>query len=129
MGEPVKIVDLARNLIRLSGHSIEDIGVSFTGIRPGEKLFEELLNPDEANERQVYPKIYIGKTSRLPIGEIEDVAANYARADRYALREWLLSLANDREQPAAAVAAASERVQDVTAVQPPQAVPLVTVTS
>ena len=43
MGEPVRIVDLARDLITLSGHSLDDIAIEFTGLRPGEKLFEELL--------------------------------------------------------------------------------------
>src|SRR5690625_2397546 len=47
MGEPIRIVDLATNLINLSGFSIEEIGLEFTGIRPGEKLFEELLDQDE----------------------------------------------------------------------------------
>ncbi|WP_431197599.1 polysaccharide biosynthesis protein [Staphylococcus equorum] len=61
MSKPVKIVDLAKNLIRLSGYKEEDIGVEFSGIRPGEKLFEELLNKDEIHPEQVYEKIYRGK--------------------------------------------------------------------
>jgi FlaA1/EpsC-like NDP-sugar epimerase len=61
MSKPVKIVDLAKNLIRLSGYKEEDIGIEFSGIRPGEKLFEELLNKDEIHSEQVYEKIYRGK--------------------------------------------------------------------
>ncbi|ERH34508.1 polysaccharide biosynthesis protein EpsC [Staphylococcus equorum UMC-CNS-924] len=63
MGEPVKIVDLARDLIRLSGKKEEDIGIEYSGIRPGEKLFEELLNENEVHPKQVYEKIYRGKVS------------------------------------------------------------------
>src|SRR5699024_4339598 len=63
MGEPVKIVDLAKNLIRLSGKKEEDIGIEFSGIRPGEKLFEELLNENEIHSEQVYEKIYRGKVN------------------------------------------------------------------
>ncbi|PEU67210.1 hypothetical protein CN386_29615, partial [Bacillus cereus] len=55
MGEPVKIVDLAKNLIKLSGYQVEDIGIKFSGIRPGEKLFEELLTDNEVHEKQIYP--------------------------------------------------------------------------
>ncbi len=43
MGEPVRIADLARDLIRLAGHSVDDVGIVFSGLRPGEKLYEELL--------------------------------------------------------------------------------------
>lgn len=70
MGKPVKIVDLAKNLIRLSGYSEEDIGIEYSGIRPGEKLFEELLNKNEVHPEQVYEKIYRGKTNSVKIEEI-----------------------------------------------------------
>lgn len=63
MGEPVRIVDLAKNLIKLSGKKEEDIGIVYSGIRPGEKLYEELLNEDEVHSNQVYEKIYRGKVS------------------------------------------------------------------
>ncbi|GEP83663.1 capsular polysaccharide biosynthesis protein [Staphylococcus piscifermentans] len=65
MGKPVKIIDLAKNLIRLSGFKEEDIGIEFSGIRPGEKLFEELLKEDEIHPEQVYEKIYRGKVSEV----------------------------------------------------------------
>lgn len=71
MGKPVKIVDLAKNLIRLSGFKEEDIGIEFSGIRPGEKLFEELLNKDEIHPEQVYEKIYRGKVKETDIKEVE----------------------------------------------------------
>ncbi|XOI49120.1 putative polysaccharide biosynthesis protein EpsC [Mammaliicoccus lentus] len=71
MGKPVKIVDLARNLIKLSGHKEEDIGIEFSGIRPGEKLYEELLNKDEIHPKQVYDKIYRGKTKSIHGKEIK----------------------------------------------------------
>lgn len=73
MGEPVKIVDLAKNLIHLSGKKEEDIGIEFTGIRPGEKLFEELLNENEVHPEQVYEKIYIGKVNTIEYSMISDL--------------------------------------------------------
>ncbi|PPA69244.1 polysaccharide biosynthesis protein [Jeotgalibacillus proteolyticus] len=99
MGEPVKIVDLAKNLIKLSGNSLNDIDIEFTGIRPGEKLFEELLKKEEIREEQIYPKIYIGKTADLYIEEIEQIVATYSSLSREELRETLLVLAN-RKRPA-----------------------------
>jgi FlaA1/EpsC-like NDP-sugar epimerase len=99
MGEPVKIVDLAKNLIKLSGYAIDEIGVEFTGVRPGEKLFEELLKEDEVHEEQVYPKIYIGKTAKLYLEEIEEVISTYSNLDKEILREKLLNIANNNVIP------------------------------
>jgi len=61
MGEPVKILDLAESLIRLSGYEpYRDIGIKFVGLRPGEKLFEELLMDEEGLNRTDNQKIFIG---------------------------------------------------------------------
>ncbi|WP_066067764.1 polysaccharide biosynthesis protein [Neobacillus soli] len=94
MGDPVKIVDLAKNLIKLSGNSIDEIGIEFTGMRPGEKLFEELLKEDEVHEEQIYPKIYIGKTSELYLEEIEEIISTYTDLEHVEIRERLIKLAN-----------------------------------
>ncbi|VUC67792.1 capsular polysaccharide synthesis enzyme Cap8D [Macrococcoides caseolyticum] len=73
MGEPVKIVDLAKNMIRLCGFSENDIAIEYTGIRPGEKMYEELLNKEEINPEKVYPKIFIGKSKVIDYEEIENL--------------------------------------------------------
>lgn len=61
MGDPVKIVDLARNMIQLSGFSEDQIGISFTGLRPGEKLYEELLTDSEFSRPTHHPKIRVAR--------------------------------------------------------------------
>ncbi|RIM99192.1 polysaccharide biosynthesis protein [Staphylococcus shinii] len=76
MGKPVKIVDLAKNLIRLSGKKEEEIGIEFSGIRPGEKLYEELLNKNEIHPQQVYEKIYRGKVSTNQYEDLNDFIVN-----------------------------------------------------
>lgn len=62
MGQPVKIVDLAKNLIRLSGYTLGvDIEIKYTGLRPGEKLYEEILMEEEGLENTENEKIHVGK--------------------------------------------------------------------
>jgi FlaA1/EpsC-like NDP-sugar epimerase len=65
MGEPVKIVDLARDMIRLSELSESDIRIVYTGLRPGEKLFEELLADDEHTRATPHPKLRIAKAREV----------------------------------------------------------------
>lgn len=96
MGEPVKIMDLAKNLIKMSGHTLDDIDIEVTGMRPGEKLFEELLKDDEVHDKQVYPKIYVGKTATLYIEEIHDIISSFSEMQKDELRMRLLDLANHR---------------------------------
>ncbi len=65
MGEPVRIADLARELIRLSGPSAADVRIEFTGLRPGEKLYEELLADDEATLPTPHPKLRIARAGAV----------------------------------------------------------------
>lgn len=86
MGEPVKIADLARLMIRLSGSDETRIRVEFTGLRPGEKLYEELLADDE---------------STLPTPHAKLRIAQARKADPEALAEWLQWLCGPRQDEAA----------------------------
>ncbi|NLP51836.1 nucleoside-diphosphate sugar epimerase/dehydratase [Bacillus sp. RO1] len=98
MGDPVKIVDLAKNLITLSGYSIDEIGIKYSGIRPGEKMYEELLNENEIHKADVFPKIHIGKA---PLKDQEILAyflRNFETMSETEMRTYLLSVANNREE-------------------------------
>jgi FlaA1/EpsC-like NDP-sugar epimerase len=69
MGQPIKIVDLARNLITLSGYRPQDIGIQFTGLRPGEKMYEELWSSEENAQPTVYDKILMAQ-AKTPLHEL-----------------------------------------------------------
>ena len=63
MGEPLKIVDLARDMIRLSGYKEDEIKIEFIGLRPGEKLFEELFIPGEEYKTTSHKQIFIASNA------------------------------------------------------------------
>src|SRR5699024_1675818 len=70
MGEPVKILDLAKKMVKLSGYTEKEIPIVEAGIRPGEKLYEELLATNENTERKAFDKIFVGKVNNLPLQEV-----------------------------------------------------------
>ncbi|AXL52880.1 multidrug MFS transporter [Paraburkholderia caffeinilytica] len=73
MGKPVRIADLAHDLIRLYGFTEEQIRVVFTGLRPGEKLYEELLADDETTTRTPHPKLRIARAREVPDSFIDNL--------------------------------------------------------
>ncbi|WP_274364211.1 polysaccharide biosynthesis protein [Paenibacillus thermotolerans] len=98
MGKPVKIDDLARDLIRLSGLEPDvDIKILYTGIRPGEKLFEELLSNDEGAAGTKHNRVYIGKATGMPFEEMLEMVGNFERVFsgvngeevRLLLKKWI----------------------------------------
>ena len=97
MGEPVRIVDLARDMIRLSGSREDDIRIVYTGLRPGEKLYEELLADDEHTLPTPHPKLRIAQARAAEdgsfldelLGWLADPADTAPEAVRAQLRRWL----------------------------------------
>jgi FlaA1/EpsC-like NDP-sugar epimerase len=84
MGEPIRILDLARMMISLAGHVPEkDIRIEVTGLRPGEKLDEELMTPEEAaRSREVRPKVKAVEVERAPADLLDRVARLHVTAQR-----------------------------------------------
>lgn len=96
MGKPVRILDLAQDMIRLSGLGSDAIPIAFTGLRPGEKLFEELLSDDEQTRATTHPRLRIAKAREVPAewlsGLLEWIASDIEpdeQALRRDLKKWV----------------------------------------
>ena len=103
MGEPVKIVDLAKNLVQLSGLSVKDennskgdIEITYTGLRPGEKLYEELLIGGDNVTKTAHSRIMTAEEEYLPFEQLSNVLVELElackKADYMAIRQILLSV-------------------------------------
>ncbi|HEV3010167.1 MAG TPA: nucleoside-diphosphate sugar epimerase/dehydratase [Burkholderiales bacterium] len=109
MGEPVRIVDLARQMIRLSGFAEDDIRIEYTGLRPGEKLYEEPLADSEKTLPTPHPKLRVA-LARAPesdrlleelLGWLENPRDSGAAAVREQLRRWVPEYAAPSAEPPA----------------------------
>ncbi|SDM56258.1 polysaccharide biosynthesis protein [Sediminibacillus halophilus] len=92
MGEPIKIVDLARNLIKLSGYTEEEMPIKFSGIRPGEKMYEELLDEKEVHPGAVYEKIYVGRTKEVHLDVVLDLIYKLQEYNTVELKDALMGI-------------------------------------
>ena len=99
----LRIFTATKDLIRLSGFSEEEIPIEYTGLRPGEKLFEELGSDGEKMTKTIHPKIFIGKIEAYPIETVEQgltLLANHKYAtDPKAVRAALANLVPEMINP------------------------------
>lgn len=115
MGEPVKIVDLATDLITLSGlRPGEDIEIKFTGVRAGEKLFEELNMAEENADKTLHPKIFVGRMSPRPYESvarpIDEMLGMADQATPAAIEERLMQMVPELQRAASLKPAASAEI-------------------
>lgn len=94
MGEPVKIMDLAENLIKLSGFTVDEIGIRITGLRPGEKLYEELSMDSEIKTRQktANEKIFVNQPVVINSAQFADMLESLENINNENVREKLMAI-------------------------------------
>ncbi|MEY8445370.1 nucleoside-diphosphate sugar epimerase/dehydratase [Enterococcus ratti] len=93
MRDPIKIIDLAKNMIYLSGYTEDEIAIVETGIRPGEKLYEELLLDKEKKEKQVFEKIFVGNVKGFSLEEVNQFI-EYLPEDENEAAKKIVAFAN-----------------------------------
>ncbi|MDG4478665.1 nucleoside-diphosphate sugar epimerase/dehydratase [Streptococcus parasuis] len=93
MGEPVQILELARKVILLSGRKEEEIGIVESGIRPGEKLYEELLSSEERVSEQIHEKIFVGRVTNKDQDSVQAFINSLLSMDRKELKDVLIEFA------------------------------------
>lgn len=93
MGEPVQILELARKVILLSGHTEEEIGIVETGKRPGEKLYEELLTTEERVSDKIHEKIFVGRVTNKEEQAVQTFINSLLSMDKSQLKMALLEFA------------------------------------
>ena len=93
MGEPVQILELARKVIMLSGKTEEEIGIVESGIRPGEKLYEELLSSEERVSEQIHEKIFVGRVTNKDQNSVQNFIYSLLSLDQKELKDVLIEFA------------------------------------
>ena len=96
MGKPIRIAELARDIIRLSGFTEETVRIEYTGLRPGEKMFEEVIDAEERLIETPHPKLQIAQARTVPVQQVmtvmQEIAATAAVSDdvaRQVLARWV----------------------------------------
>ena len=108
MGESVRIVDLARDLVRLSGLAADDVEIVFTGLRPGEKLFEELYFDEEERQPTPHPKVFVAYHRPYSLSEVREAIAQLSEIVHDApdtLRSKVKQIVPEYQEPGGATAA------------------------